>query len=78
MDKAYNDLKLDFEYLSTLSEEERINAIVEAYYKIMFSTKETTMVKDKAELAYKVLRDPAYKNYYEKNNDVEEKHGIRR
>ena len=78
MDKAYNDLKLDFEYLSTLSEEERINAIVDAYYKIMFSTKETTMVKDKAELAYKVLRDPAYKNYYEKNNDVEEKHGIRR
>lgn len=78
MSKPYEILGLNEEYIKGLTEQERIDAIIDAYYGILFSTKKTTMEKDKATLAYKALLNKAYSDYYLNDNVVEDSHGIRR
>ena len=79
MNKAYEALKLSKEEIELLSDDEKVNRIVYAYYNIMFDTHTTTMEKDRAETAFRILLNPSVRDYYNVKDDVKEgSHGIGR
>ena len=79
MNKAYSALNLSEEQINLLSDEEKVDAIIDAYYSIMFDLHSTTMDKDRAETAFRILLNPSERDYYVVKDDVKEgSHGIRR
>lgn len=79
MNKAYSALNLSEEQINLLSDEEKVDAIIDAYYSIMFDLHATTMDKDRAETAFRILLNPSERDYYVVKDDAKEgSHGIRR
>ena len=69
-DNPYKILNLDEEEIKKLSDHEQVDAIVEAYYNILFSATPTFGEKNRAYHAYLELLRPKYNKDYE----VEEEH----
>lgn len=64
MNKSLTDLNIDEEKFNTLNSTEQTDLIINSYYKIMFDPNTTAFERDRAKLAYNVLFNPKYGDYY--------------
>lgn len=70
MFNPYEILKLDKDTFNQLSEEEKVIAVVDAYYKIVFDAKSRFDERIAAERAYSILTKPNYEQYFEEEEQV--------